>query len=151
MFTRVGVPREILSDQGSQFISEVTKEMCRLLSLKQLVTTPYHRMCNGLVEEYNGTLKTMIRRMASERPKDWDRYIRPLLFAYREVKQESMGFSPFEFLYGRTMRILRELLTNETVDPEVKSTYECVLDLKGRLNEACELAQMELQKAPKKT
>jgi len=39
MFTRVGVPNEILSDQGSQFLSAVMKEMCRLLSLKQLVTT----------------------------------------------------------------------------------------------------------------
>ena len=154
MFARVGVPREILSDRGSQFLSEVMKEMCRLLSLKQLVTTPYHPMCNGLVEKYNGTLKTMIKRMASERPKDWDRYIGPLLFAYREVKQESMGFSPFELLYGRTvrgpMRILRELLTDETVDPEVKTTYEYVLDLKDRLNETCELARMELQKAQKR-
>jgi len=37
MFTRVGVPKEILSDQGSHFLSAVMKETCRLLSLKQLV------------------------------------------------------------------------------------------------------------------
>ena len=49
MFTRVGVPKEILIDQGSQFLSAVMKEMCRLLSLKQLVTTPYHPICNGLI------------------------------------------------------------------------------------------------------
>jgi len=37
MFTTVSVPKEILNDQGSHFLSAVMKEMCRLLSLKQLV------------------------------------------------------------------------------------------------------------------
>ena len=96
MFARVGIPREILSDQGSQFISSVMKEVCRLLSVKQMVTTPYHPMCNGLVEKFNGTLKNMLRKMCAEKPKDWDRYINPLLFAYREVRQESLGYAPFE-------------------------------------------------------
>jgi len=73
MFTRVGVPKEILSDQGSQFLSAVMKEMCRLLSLKQLVTTPYHPICNGLTEKFNGTLKNMLRHMFAEKSKDWDR------------------------------------------------------------------------------
>jgi len=93
MFTRVGVLKEILSDQGSQFLSAVMKEMCRLLSLKQLVTTPYHPICNGLIEKFNGTLKNMLRHTCAEKPKDWDRYVPPLLFAYREVKQDSLGYS----------------------------------------------------------
>ena len=104
MFARVGIPREILSDQGSQFISSVMKEVCRLLSVKQVVvTTLYHPMCNGLVEKFNGTLKNMLRKMCAEKPKDWDRYINPLLFAYREVRQESLGYAPFELIYGRTV------------------------------------------------
>ena len=83
------------------------KEVSRLLSMKQLVTTPYHPMCNGLVERFNGTMKQMLKRMCAERPKDWDRYLPALLFAYREVPQESLGFSPFELLYGRTVREVR--------------------------------------------
>jgi len=130
------------------------KEVCRLLSVKQMVTTPYHPMCNGLVEKFNGTLKNMLRKMCAEKPKDWDRYINPLLFAYREVRQESLGYAPFELIYGRTVRgpmsIFRELLTNETVEPEVKTTYEYVADLKERLQETCELAQQELLKSQKK-
>jgi len=150
-FTRVGVPKEISSDQGSQFLSAVMKEMCRLLSLKHLVTTPYHPICNGLIEKFNGTLKNVLRHMCAEKPKDWDRYIGTLLFAYREVKQDSLGYSPFELLYGRTvtgpMSILRELMTTEKVEQEVKTTYEYVLDLKGRLQSTCESAQIELQKS----
>ena len=97
----------MLTDQGSQFTSEVMKEVSRLLSLKQITTTPYHPMCNGLVEKFNGTLKQMLRRMCAERPKDWDKYLNALLFAYREVPQESMGFSPFELLYGTSSSSLR--------------------------------------------
>ena len=104
MFARVGIPNEILSDNGPQFISDVMKEVGRLLSLRQLLSTPYHPMCNGLVEKFNGTLKFMLRRMVEERPKDWDRYISPLLFAYREAPQASTGFSPFELLYVRSVR-----------------------------------------------
>jgi len=62
-FTRFGVPKEILCDQGSQFLSAVMKEMCRLLSLKQLVTTPYRPICNGLIEKFDGTLKNMLRHV----------------------------------------------------------------------------------------
>jgi len=100
MFTTVGIHQEILSDQESQFLSGMMKEVSRLLSMNQLVTTPYHPMCNGLVERFNGTLKMMFKRMCAERPKDWDRYLAALLFAYREVPLESVGFSPFELLYG---------------------------------------------------
>ena len=151
IFTRVGIPKEVLSDMGTQFTSNLMKEVGRLLSIKQLNTTPYHPACNRLVEKFNGTLKSMIRKMCTERRKDWDRYMSALLFAYREVPQESLGFSPFELLYGRTVRgpmtVLREMWTNEDSAPDVKTTYQYVIDLKDRLAKTCELAQQELKKS----
>lgn len=89
---------EIISDLGTQFGSDCMKEVARLLSIKQLTTKPYHPMCNGTTERFNGTLKTTLKRLCSEQPKLWKRYINPLLFAYREVAQESTGFSSFERL-----------------------------------------------------
>ena len=122
---------------GSQFTSALMKEVSRLLSFKQLVTSPYHPICNGLVERFNGTLKKMLTRMCAERPKDWDKYIDPLLFAYRKVPQESLGFSPFELIYGwpvrGPMQVLRELWTKDIEDPRVRTTYQYVLDLRERL------------------
>ena len=50
MFSRVGVPYEVLTDCGSQFTSEIMKEVARLLSLQQLTTSAYYAQCNGLVE-----------------------------------------------------------------------------------------------------
>ncbi|KAJ8027088.1 hypothetical protein HOLleu_32126 [Holothuria leucospilota] len=154
IFSRIGVPEEILSDLGSQFTSSIMKEVGRLLSIKQLNTTPYHPQCNGLVERFNGTLKRMLRKMCSERPADWDRYLPALLFAYREAPQESLGFAPFELLYGRMLRgpltILKEVWSGEKIEEEVKSTYQYVMELRDRLEATCELARNELLKSAKR-
>ena len=149
IYSRLGVPEEILSDQGTQFISDWMKEVCRLLGVTQSTTTPYHPMCNGLVEKFNGTLKKMLKRLCNEKPKQWHGYINALLFAYREVPQDSTHFAPFELMYGRTVRgpihILRELWTQDIDEPEVKSSYQYVLDLRERLNDTLKLAKEQLE------
>lgn len=151
VFSRMGCPEEILSDRGSQFTSDLMKEVMRLLSVRQLTTSPYHAQANGMVERFNGTLKMMLRRMANERPADWDRYIPALLFAYRELPNDSTGFSPFELLYGRTprgpMAILKEIWTGKRKDTDVQTTYQYVLELRNSLAETCKIAQEAAQKA----
>ncbi|KAK3891254.1 hypothetical protein Pcinc_004851 [Petrolisthes cinctipes] len=151
IFCRVGIPKQVLSDRGSQFTSTMMEELWRLLSVKGLRTTPYHPMCNGLCERFNGTLKKMLRRMAVEQPREWSRYISPLLFAYREAPQASLQFSPFELVYGKPARgplqVLRELWDDEESDSVVKTTYSYVIDLAERLQQTCEIAKQELAKA----
>ena len=104
MYSRLRIPEEVLSDQGTQFVSSCMQEVSRLLSINGLTATPYHPICNGLVERFNGTLKKMLQRLCSEQPRQWHRCINPLFFAYREAPQEATGYSPFELLYGRTVR-----------------------------------------------
>ena len=154
IYSRVGIPEEVLTDQGTQFMSECMQEVSRLLSIKGLTSTPYHPICNGLVERWNGTLKSMIKRLCQDQPKQWHRLINPVLFAYREVPQELTGFSPFQLLYGRSVRgpgtILKELWTKEVNIPEVKSSYEYVTELRERLEDSLKLAQEELEKSQKR-
>ena len=154
IYSRVGIPEEVLTDQGTQFMSECMQEVSKLLSIKGLTSTPYHPICNGLVERWNGTLKSMIKRLCQDQPKQWHRLINPVLFAYREVPQESTGFSPFQLLYGRSVRgpgtILKELWTKEVNIPEVKSSYEYVTELREHLEDSLKLAQEELEKSQKR-
>ena len=102
------------------------KEIYRLLGVTQSTTTPYHPMCNSLVEKFKNTLKKMLKRLCNEKPKQWHRYINALLFAYREVSQDSTHFDALELMSGRTVRgpihILRELWTQEIDEQEVKSS-----------------------------
>ncbi|KAK7096255.1 hypothetical protein V1264_005571 [Littorina saxatilis] len=151
IFSRIGVPEEILTDLGTQFVSECMEEVNRLLSIRHLTTTPYHPMCNGLVEKFNATLKSTLKKLCSEQPRQWHRYINALLFAYREVPQESTGFSPFELMYGRTVRgpmqILKELWTKDVDTPEVKNSYQYVFELREKLEETLEIARENLRKS----
>ena len=70
----------------------------------------------------------MLNSLCSEHPRQWHRFIKPLLFAYREVRQESTGFSPFELLYGRVVRRTMTILnwTKEVEEPEVTNSYQYV-------------------------
>jgi IS30 family transposase len=151
IFTRLGFPEELLSDRGSQFMSEIMKEVERLLSIHHLATTPYHPQCNGLVERFNGTLKTILKKLTWECPKQWDRYLPAVLYAYRSTVQESTGFSPFELMLGRKVRgpleILKMYWTKEEREVEERPIYQYVVELRQRLQETCRIAQEELCKA----
>ena len=112
-FCHIGIPRKMLSDRGSQFTSSLMAEVRERLNIKGVHTTPYHLQCNDLFERFSGTLKKMLRRMAADQSKECPRYVSPLLFSYCEVSQSSLRFSPFEMVYGRSVRgplqILRDM------------------------------------------
>ena len=116
IFSRTGIPREILSDQGSNFMSALMQNLCSLLQIKKLKTTPYHPQANGLIENFNGTLKKMLKCYSNGEVKTWDKNIPYLLFAYRETKHETTGFSTFKMLYARHVRGPLSIIKKECED-----------------------------------
>ena len=91
--------------------------------------------------------KQMLRRLCNDQPRQWYRFINPLLFAHKEARQEATKFSSFELLYGRTVsgpvQILKELWSKEENVLEVTTSYQYVLELRERLDETMKLAQAE--------
>ena len=155
IYSRLGFPEEAVTDQGSQFTSDLYKEMCKFEGVERHTTSPYHPQSNGLVERFNRSFKHILRKLCQDHPKDWDRFLPAVLFSYRDVPQESTGFSPFELLYGRTVRgpmtILRRLWTQEAqggkTESEERTMGQYVLDLRNRVEETCKLAQRSVSKA----
>ena len=150
VFSRVGIPAEVLSDRGSNFLSSVMKDAMKLMGVKQVHTSPYHPQSNGLCERINGVLKHALQKMSYEKPTDWDRFINPVLFSYRELRQDGSDFSPFELLYGRSARgptaVLKDLFTSRLVEPQVQSEYQYVIDLEQRIKDSCMFAKANLEK-----
>ena len=104
LFSRVGIAKEVLTDQGSCFMSRVMKELLSFLQVKQLRTSVYHPQTDGLVERFNRTLKQMLKKAMATDGKNWDQLLPHVLFAVRAVPQVYTGFSSFELLYGRRPR-----------------------------------------------
>lgn len=152
VFSRVGLPDELLSDQGSNFTSELMKDVCRLLNIRKLRTSAYHPMANGLVERFNGTLKSMLRKFVDKNGSNWDSYLPYLLFAYREVPQASTGFSPFELLYGRKVRGPLDLIFDTWTESQKSedNVVQYILDMREKLKEMSDIAMQSLEVEQKK-
>ena len=61
-----GAPARLLSDRGANFMSSVINEMCKILSMKKLWTTPYHPQTNGLVERSHQAIMRMIGKLGKD-------------------------------------------------------------------------------------
>jgi len=70
-------------------MSVLLQELYRMLSI--IRTTTYHPQTDGLIEQFNGTLKAMLKKFTSRNKRDWDEYLTYLLFSFREAPQESTG------------------------------------------------------------
>ncbi|XP_041424995.1 uncharacterized protein LOC121395491 [Xenopus laevis] len=150
IFSRVGFPKEILTDQGTQFMSNLMQCLCKKIQVNHLIASPYHPQTNGLCERFNGTLKHMLKTFVESQGKDWERYLPHLLFAYREVPQASTGFSPFELLYGRRVRgpldLVREAWEGKLDTPEV-SVVEYVIKFREKMEALTGLAHNNVTQA----
>lgn len=98
-----GPPKELLSDQGTEFLNETVDNLSRLTGIERRVTSSYHPRTNGLTERFNQTLVQALACHAESDPSCWPDWINFILLAYRSRKHSSTGFSPYELLYGKTM------------------------------------------------
>ena len=103
-FILVGLPRSVQSDQGSNFMLGLMQQAMYQLGVKQYKSSACHPESQGALERFHQTLKNMLRTYCLENNCDWDQGVHLLLFAARESVQESLGFSPFELVFSRTVR-----------------------------------------------
>ena len=102
---RLGVPHELLSDNGSNFISKVMQLFCMLTGMKQIKTSPYHPQTYGMVERFNATLKRLLRKLVANPRAEWDNCLPYVLWAYRGTTHETTGFYPYQLLFGKEMKM----------------------------------------------
>ena len=148
-FTFVGLPKSVQSDQGSNFMSGVFQQVMHELGIKQYRSSAYHPESQGILERFHQTLKNMIRSYmyCFDTEKGWAEDIHLLLFAVRESVQESLGFSPFELVFGHTVRgplkLLKEKFLSQEDTPLNLLQYVC--DFRSKLFKACEAARSNLK------
>ncbi|MCU0240154.1 MAG: hypothetical protein MUC29_11995, partial [Pyrinomonadaceae bacterium] len=73
--------------------------------------TPGHPHASGLVERYVGTMKGMISKLAIDHPKQWFRSLPYVLWALRDLRNETTGQSPYTLVYGQLPKGPLSILT----------------------------------------
>jgi len=101
VFSRFGIPLQLLSDNGKEFDNIVLKEICRLLEIDKIRTTTYQARTNGGVERLHRTMNAMLAKVVSTSQKDWDQYLPSVMGAYRASRHEATGYSPNFMMFGR--------------------------------------------------
>ena len=104
MFSRFGFPEVLLSDQGSDFMSQLMQVFLHDFQISQIRCSIFHPESNGTLERFHRTLKSMLKALVDNYDIEWDKSLHWSLFAFREVPVETVGFSPFELLFGRKVR-----------------------------------------------
>lgn len=99
---RFGIIRRLITDNGSNFVSDARNIVCSRLDIKRSLRSVEHPNTDGLVERFNRTLKDGSATYVHDDPLTWDEYLPFVTYAYNTAKHASTGYSPFELLYGRT-------------------------------------------------
>ena len=89
-----GIPEALLSDRGTNLLSILMQDVCKLLGIKKLNTTAHHPQCDGMIERLNRTFKAMLRKQAAKFGREWDIYLPGALWAYRNTPHASTGEEP---------------------------------------------------------
>ena len=148
-FSMFGLPKSIQSDQGSNFMSGIFQQVMYELKIKQFSSSAYHPESQGALERFHQTLKTMIKTYCFDTKNCWDKVIHLLLFATREAVQESLGFSPFQLVFGHTVRDPLKLFKEKFLfdGNDCLNLFSYVSDFRTRLSKVCELARENLKAA----
>lgn len=98
---RYGAPQRLLSDRGSNFLADVTRNAALLMGTHPIHTTSYHPATNGACERLNGIYIDMLSKYVARDQRDWDLAIPFISFAYRTSHNVSIACTPHLLMFGR--------------------------------------------------
>lgn len=104
LFTTYGVCHTLVSDQGQEFMAQVTRTICTTLGILQQYTPAFVHHCLGACERTHKTLAERITPYVKSNIRIWDDVLQFVLFAMNSSVNNSLGYSPFEVIYGHRLQ-----------------------------------------------
>ncbi|CAM8889833.1 unnamed protein product [Rhodiola kirilowii] len=144
IFCRYGVPKAIISDQGTHFCNRMMASTLKHYHVQHRTSTAYHPQTNGQAEISNREIKGILEKMVGPSRKDWSQRLEEALWAYRIAYKTPIGTSAFRLVYGKAFHLPVEL--------EHKAYWalkKCNPDLQAagldRKLQLCELEELRLE------
>lgn len=144
IFRLHGLPESVISDRGSIFTSEYTKNLCKLLSIRSHLSTAFHPQTDGQTERVNAILEQYLRGYISYQQDDWFDFLALAEFAYNNSISATTKVTPFFANYGYNPRfeILRKDLKNSLPSVlEINNFRQKLEKLEQHLRQEIKLAQ----------
>ncbi|RDY13983.1 gag-pol, partial [Mucuna pruriens] len=83
IFYRFGVPKALISDQGSHFCNRAMASLLQIYGVTHRIATIYHPQTNGQAEDFNKEIKQTLQKMTNPNRKDWSQLLEDTLWAHR--------------------------------------------------------------------
>ncbi|RDX82281.1 Pol polyprotein, partial [Mucuna pruriens] len=99
IFYRFGVPKALISDQGSHFCNRAMASLLQKYGVAHKIATAYHPQTNDQAEVFNREIKKMLQKMTNPNRKDWSRLLEDSLWAHRTAYRASIGISPYRIVF----------------------------------------------------
>ena len=99
-----GAMARLVSDWAN-FMSIIINEMCKILGMKKLQTTPYHPQTNGLVKRLHQTIMRMIRKLGEVKKANWPGHLAEIVHTYNPTQSAMTGYSPHYLMFGQRPRL----------------------------------------------
>jgi len=127
---RYGTPAEILTDNGAQYIADMTEELCKLIDTNHTTILPYSHEENSIVERANKEVMRHIRAIIFDKQlkSKWGSIIPLVQRIMNASKNATTGTSPARIIYGNNIDLNRSLFKEHT-NVKDQSMSEYMLDL----------------------
>ena len=146
VFSRFGPPVVIHSDQGSNFESNLMKEICNLMGIHKSRTSAYHPQGDGQIERHNRTIQDILASYVSQHKDDWDLWVDIAVYAYNTSVHDATGYSPYELVFGRVARTPVELDLGVPIKNPC-TQHEYSISVRRNLQNITQIARRQLEKS----
>src|SRR5882672_6769887 len=131
-----GLPEEVISDRGTQFVSNFTRSLSQLLGIRVEASMAYHPQTDSQTERVNQEVEQFLRLFINQWQDDWYEWLAIAEFAYNDRIHASMCSSPFMMDTGQNPRL--------GIEPLRESRLETLNDFASRMDAAMKEAHSAL-------
>jgi transposase InsO family protein len=147
MIPHYSLPRKIISDRDPRFTSNFTTELCRILGVKQNISTAYHPQTDGQSERTNQSLEQYLRMVCANDQHSWAEWLPLAQYTRNSWPSSTTKKTPYELILGYTPHVHQP--TRATMVPGVMTRLQQIKDHRTIAQEVLQKAQDHMTKETK--